>query len=85
MDPARFMATEGHIRIAGRNSSIGNDDCRQGDGVIRPQFLADLRASPEPTGAERDPYDRSGEPAPAGADECGVVTRVRDGPGEARR
>ncbi|MGW9396523.1 hypothetical protein ACE1N8_21485 [Streptomyces sp. DSM 116494] len=53
MDPARFMATEGHIRIAGRNSSIGNDDCRQGDGVIRPQFLADLRASPEPTGAER--------------------------------
>ncbi|MEU2896228.1 hypothetical protein ACWC4E_12720 [Streptomyces sp. NPDC001273] len=34
MDPAGFMATEGHIWIAGRNSSTGNDDCRQGDGVI---------------------------------------------------
>lgn len=75
VDPARFQATEGHIWLADVNSEIGNDDCREGDGVIRPQFLADLENGPLPTGEERDPYDRSRGPDGT-AEECGVVTRT---------
>ncbi|MEU6522076.1 hypothetical protein ABZ892_04335 [Streptomyces sp. NPDC046924] len=73
--PARFQATDGHIWLADSNSEIGNDDCREGDGVIRPQFLADLESSPMPTGEERDPYDRS-RGLDGAAGECGVVTRT---------
>ncbi|MFD6321428.1 hypothetical protein ACFWOL_00840 [Streptomyces sp. NPDC058442] len=75
VDPARFQATDGHIWLADINSEIGNDDCREGDGVIRPQFLADLENSPMPTGEERDPYDRS-RGLDGATEECGVVTRT---------
>lgn len=77
VDPARFQAGEGHIWITDVNGEISNDDCRDGDGVIRPQFLADRRGRPEPTGPARDPYDRSKDLEPAdGEADCGVVTRT---------
>ncbi|MGC0375411.1 hypothetical protein [Streptomyces sp. SAI-229] len=77
VDPARFRADEGHIWITDVNGEISNDDCRDGDGVIRPQFLDDRRGRPEPTGPARDPYDRSKDLAPAdGEAGCGVVTRT---------
>ncbi|MFI2375100.1 hypothetical protein ACH5AO_08545 [Streptomyces sp. NPDC018964] len=77
VDPARFRADEGHIWITDVNGEISNDDCRDGDGVIRPQFLADRRGRPEPTGPARDPYDRSKDLEPAGGEaDCGVVTRT---------
>ncbi|MGP3734070.1 hypothetical protein ACTWJ9_12695 [Streptomyces sp. GDS52] len=75
VDPTRFQATDGHIWLADSNSEIGNDDCREGDGVIRPQFLADLEDGPMPTGEARDPYDRS-RGLDEVAEECGVVTRT---------
>lgn len=80
MDPARFRFTEGRLWISDYNSEIANDDCREGDGVIRPQFLTDREEGPEPTGEARDPYDRSkGLDRPeqgAGEEDCGVVSRV---------
>ncbi|GGW33204.1 hypothetical protein [Streptomyces griseoloalbus] len=77
VDPARFRAGEGHIWVAATDSEISNDDCREGDGVIRPQFFADRRTGPEPSGEARDPYDRSRELTGAEDDgECGVVTRT---------
>ncbi|MET7292169.1 hypothetical protein ABZS79_08495 [Streptomyces griseoloalbus] len=77
VDPARFRAGEGHIRVAATDSEIANDDCREGDGVIRPQFFADRRTGPESSGEARDPYDRSRELTGAEEDdECGVVTRT---------
>ncbi|MFE9920262.1 hypothetical protein ACFYQA_01405 [Streptomyces sp. NPDC005774] len=50
VDPARFQVTDGHIWLADINSEISNDDCRNGDGVIRPYFLADLEGDPTATG-----------------------------------
>ncbi|MFD7686305.1 hypothetical protein [Streptomyces sp. NPDC059781] len=77
VDPARFQADEGHIWITDVNGEISNDDCREGDGFIRPQFLADRQGRPEPTGPARDPYDRSKDLEPADGDAgCGVVTRT---------
>ncbi|WP_030861169.1 hypothetical protein [Streptomyces sp. NRRL S-37] len=77
VDPARFQAAEGRIWITDVNGEISNDDCRDGDGVIRPQFLDDRRGRPEPTGPARDPYDRSKDLKPAGGEAgCGVVTRT---------
>ena len=77
VDAARFRATDGHIWVAGSYSDIANDDCRQGDGVIRPQFLSGRGTSPEPSGKARDPYDRSKElKADAGEEECGLATRT---------
>ncbi|MGJ3560664.1 hypothetical protein ACR6C2_28260 [Streptomyces sp. INA 01156] len=75
VDPTRFQTTDGHIWLADSNSEIGNDDCREGDGVIRPQFLPDLEDGPMPTGEARDPYDRS-RGLDGIAEECGVVTRT---------
>ncbi|BFO14630.1 hypothetical protein SHKM778_10180 [Streptomyces sp. KM77-8] len=74
VDPARFQAAEGHIWITDVDGEISNDDCRDGDGVIRPQFFADRHRSPEPTGPKRDPYDRGR--SLDGAADCGVVTRT---------
>ncbi|GHH89866.1 hypothetical protein [Streptomyces capillispiralis] len=77
MGPARFRFEEGHIWVVATDSEIANDDCREGDGVIRPRFFADRRTGPEPSGQARDPYDRSRELTGAeGDDECGVVTRT---------
>ncbi|WP_437034160.1 hypothetical protein [Streptomyces sp. enrichment culture] len=75
MDPARYRATDGYLWIHAVDGEISNDDCRDGDGVIRPQFLADRRTGPEPTGEVVDPYDRSR--GVTGDDDagCGVVTR----------
>ncbi|MBL3665463.1 hypothetical protein JL475_05495 [Streptomyces sp. M2CJ-2] len=75
VDPARFQATDGRIWLADVKSEIGNHDCRESYGVIRPQFLADLEGDPMPTGEERDPYDRS-RSLDGVAGECGVVTRT---------
>ncbi|MEV0689948.1 hypothetical protein [Streptomyces sp. NPDC050388] len=75
VDPARFQATGGRIWLGDINSEISNDDCRDGDGVIRPQFLADLEDGPVPTGEARDPYDRS-QGLEGAAEECGVVSRT---------
>ncbi|KOG19456.1 hypothetical protein [Streptomyces viridochromogenes] len=75
MDPVRFQVTEGRIWVTDVGSEIGNDACRAGDGFIRPKFEADLYASPEPSGAVVDPYDRSR--SLEGADEeCGTVSRT---------
>ncbi|MFC5240759.1 hypothetical protein [Streptomyces atrovirens] len=77
VDPARFRADEGHIWITDVNGEISNDDCRDGDGFIRPQFLADRQGRPEPSGPARDPYDRSKDLKPADGDAgCGVVSRT---------
>jgi hypothetical protein len=77
VDPARFQADEGHIWITDVNGEISNDDCREGDGFIRPQFFADRQGRPEPSGPARDPYDRSKDLKPADGDAgCGVVTRT---------
>nr|WP_078509418.1 hypothetical protein [Streptomyces viridosporus] len=74
-DLTRYRGTEGHLWITAVDGEISNDDCRDGDGVIRPQFLADLQSGPEPTGEALDPYDRSREVV--GDDGgCGVVTRT---------
>ncbi|MFD3732292.1 hypothetical protein [Streptomyces sp. NPDC058632] len=75
VDPARFQATDGHIWLADINGEISNDDCRDGDGVIRPYFLADLGVGPTTTGEARDPYDRSQE-LDGAAEECGVASRT---------
>ncbi|CAL9555791.1 hypothetical protein SUDANB176_04542 [Streptomyces sp. enrichment culture] len=74
-DPARYQSSEGHLWILAVDGEISNDDCRDGDGVIRPHFFADLRTAPRPTGEARDPYDRSKGVARAGG-ECGVATRT---------
>ncbi|MFC8369374.1 hypothetical protein ACFUIT_15560 [Streptomyces sp. NPDC057239] len=77
VDPARFQAGEGHIWITDLNSEISNDDCREGDGLIRPGFFTHRETGPEPSGKAHDPYDRSKELKPAEDDEdCGVVSRT---------
>ncbi|MFI1418324.1 hypothetical protein ACH4VX_10065 [Streptomyces sp. NPDC020731] len=77
VDPARFRFSEGHIWVVGLDSEISNDDCREGDGLIRPEFFADRRTDPEPSGKARDPYDRSKELKPTEDDAgCGVVSRT---------
>ncbi|WP_141665702.1 hypothetical protein [Streptomyces prasinus] len=58
-DPARFRVTDGRVRLLVVKSEIFNDDCRNGDGVIRPRFFTDRSDGPTPTGEARDPYDRS--------------------------
>ncbi|MFD0211443.1 hypothetical protein ACFVH9_20590 [Streptomyces hirsutus] len=49
-DPAGFQVTDGRIRPLAVESEIVNDDCRNGDGVIRPQFFTDRPDGPTPTG-----------------------------------
>ncbi|MEV7857537.1 hypothetical protein AB0O86_01440 [Streptomyces hirsutus] len=74
-DPAGFQVTDGRIRPLAVESEIFNDDCRNGDGVIRPQFFTDRPDGPTPTGEARDPYDRS--QGVRGADQgCGTVFRT---------
>ncbi|GAA3498865.1 hypothetical protein GCM10019016_059680 [Streptomyces prasinosporus] len=75
VDPAGYRNTEGRLWIVSVDGEISNDDCREGDGVIRPRFLADRRTGPRPTGKARDPCDRSREVARADG-ERGVVTRT---------
>ncbi|MFI8302451.1 hypothetical protein ACIF80_03155 [Streptomyces sp. NPDC085927] len=74
-DPARFQVTDGHIRPLAVESEIFNDDCRDGDGVIRPQFFTDRPHGPAPTGEARDPYDRSQGIREADQG-CGTVSRT---------
>ncbi|MET8895371.1 hypothetical protein [Streptomyces albogriseolus] len=77
VDPARHRGTEGRLWIRDLASETSNDDCREGDGLINPSFLSDLRTAPPQTGEFRDPYDRSTDvsrgDAPGG---CGVATRT---------
>ncbi|MER6107584.1 hypothetical protein [Streptomyces hirsutus] len=74
-DPAGFQVTDGRIWPLAVESEIFNDDCRNGDGVIRPQFFTDRPDGPTPTGEARDPYDRS--QGVRGADQgCGTVSRT---------
>ncbi|WP_432192022.1 hypothetical protein [Streptomyces sp. bgisy027] len=76
-DPVKYQGTEGRIWVFNVNSEIANDDCARSDGLIHPMFLADLYDSPEPSGAARDPYDRSKGLDEATAEtECGIVTRT---------
>ncbi|CAL9556415.1 hypothetical protein SUDANB15_04517 [Streptomyces sp. enrichment culture] len=74
-DPARYRSTEGHLWVPAVDGETSNDDCRDGDGVIRPYFSTDLRTAPRPTGEARDPHDRSKGVARAGGG-CGVATRT---------
>ncbi|WP_316959383.1 hypothetical protein [Streptomyces sp. TRM68367] len=74
-DPARYQVTEGRLWLVAVDSEIGNDLCREGDGFIHPLFDSELSAARQPTGEERDPYDRSKELTGAGR-ECGTVTRT---------
>jgi hypothetical protein len=75
LDPVKFQVTEGRIWVIDLDAEIGNDACRTGDGFIHPMFDADLHASPEPSGALVDPYDRSRE-LDGDDDECGTVSRT---------
>ncbi|GAB2465839.1 hypothetical protein [Streptomyces incanus] len=74
-DPARFRATGGHIWPLAVGSEISNDDCRYGDGVIRPKFFADRFDGSTPTGEARDPYDRSRD-LPDLDQGCAVMSRT---------
>ncbi|MFI1957657.1 hypothetical protein ACH46L_17865 [Streptomyces althioticus] len=73
-DPARYQGTEGRLWIRGLASETGNDDCREGDGLINPSFFSDLRTESPQDGETRDPYDRSTAVSREG--ECGVVSRT---------
>ncbi|MFE1259664.1 hypothetical protein ACFW5X_03975 [Streptomyces albogriseolus] len=76
-DPSRHQGTEGRLWIRDLASEIGNDDCREGDGLINPSFFGDPRTAPPRTGETRDPYDRStGVARGDDPDGCGVVTRT---------
>ncbi|MCT7355051.1 hypothetical protein N4P33_23275 [Streptomyces sp. 15-116A] len=76
LDLTEYQGTEGYLWISDVRGEISNDDCRDGDGVIRPQFRTDGEAGPETTGEPSDPYDRSGDVPEAEADGCGVVSRT---------
>ncbi|MQL65916.1 hypothetical protein F6Q10_25815 [Streptomyces vinaceus] len=73
-DPSRYQGTEGRLWIRDLASEIGNDDCRQGDGLINPSFFSDLLSASPQAGGTRDPYDRS--TSVSREDECGVVSRT---------
>ncbi|GAA1423957.1 hypothetical protein GCM10009601_27990 [Streptomyces thermospinosisporus] len=75
LDLAEYQGTEGRLWISDVRSEINNDDCKDGDGVIRPQFLADRQTGPGTTGAPVDPYDRGRELPGGGTGGCGVITR----------
>ncbi|MGX1677547.1 hypothetical protein ACWIFK_05280, partial [Streptomyces althioticus] len=53
---------------------MGNDDCREGDGLMNPSFFDDLRTASPRIGEARHPYDRSVTVSREGG--CGVVTRT---------
>ncbi|MFC5215447.1 hypothetical protein [Streptomyces coerulescens] len=74
-DPAKYQGTDGRIWVYAIDGEISNDDCRLGDGIIRPQFQADLMSGPESSGEAFDPYDRSRELNGAEED-CGTVSRT---------
>lgn len=77
VDPARWQVGEGHVWVVDLHSDIANDDCRQGDGVISPQFSTDRPTGPEPSGRTADPYDRSRELGETeGDEECGSASRT---------
>ncbi|MGY1526934.1 hypothetical protein ACW69C_24740 [Streptomyces sp. MN3] len=73
-DPSRHRGTEGRLWIRDLASEIGNDDCREGDGLINPSFFSDLLSASPQAGETRDPYDRS--TSVSREDECGVVSRT---------
>ncbi len=73
-DPSRHQGTEGRLWIRDLASEIGNDDCREGDGLINPSFFSDLLSASPQAGETRDPYDRS--TGVSREDECGVVSRT---------
>ncbi|MFC8441177.1 hypothetical protein ACFUJT_23800 [Streptomyces griseoincarnatus] len=73
-DPSRYQGTEGRLWIRDLASEIGNDDCREGDGLINPFFFSDLLSASPQAGGTRDPYDRS--TSVSREDECGVVSRT---------
>ncbi|MBJ6634306.1 hypothetical protein [Streptomyces sp. I5] len=73
-DPSRHQGTEGRLWIRDLASEIGNDDCREGDGLINPSFFSDLLSASPQAGETRDPYDRS--TSVSREDECGVVSRT---------
>ncbi|MDH3037359.1 hypothetical protein [Streptomyces sp. TRM75561] len=73
-DPSRYQGTEGRLWIRDLASEIGNDDCREGDGLINPSFFSDLLSASPQAGGTRDPYDRS--TSVSREDECGVVSRT---------
>ncbi|MFE7937717.1 hypothetical protein ACFU46_10190 [Streptomyces griseoincarnatus] len=73
-DPSRYQGTEGRLWIRDLASEIGNDDCREGDGLINPSFFSDLLSASPQAGETRDPYDRS--TSVSREDECGVVSRT---------
>ncbi|MFI9823109.1 hypothetical protein ACIHFC_21910 [Streptomyces sp. NPDC052013] len=75
LDLTEYQGTEGHLWISDVRGEISNDDCRDGDGVIRPQFRTDQEAGPDTSGEPSDPYDRSGD-VPEAAAGCGVVSRT---------
>ncbi|MEU0576982.1 hypothetical protein ABZ465_06685 [Streptomyces griseoincarnatus] len=74
VDPSRYQGTEGRLWIRDLASEIGNDDCREGDGLINPSFFSDLLSASPQAGETRDPYDRS--TSVSREDECGVVSRT---------
>lgn len=76
-DPVKYQGTEGRIWVFDLDGEIANDDCERSDGLIHPMFLADLYDGPTPSGAARDPYDRSrGLEDGETEAECGTVTRT---------
>ncbi|MEV5088724.1 hypothetical protein ACWEQ5_31200 [Streptomyces griseoincarnatus] len=73
-DTSRYQGTEGRLWIRDLASEIGNDDCREGDGLVNPSFFSDLLSASPQAGETRDPYDRS--TSVSREDECGVVSRT---------
>ncbi|MFF0165944.1 hypothetical protein [Streptomyces prasinus] len=69
------LVADGRVRLLVVKSEIFDDDCRNGDGVIRPQFFTGRPDGPTPTGAARDPCDRSKGVREADQG-CGIASRT---------
>ncbi|MGW4030230.1 hypothetical protein ACWEFL_13035 [Streptomyces sp. NPDC004838] len=76
-DPAKVVTTPGRLYVTRMDMSSGNAECgKDGEGFLRPQFLADrARSSSGAAGPTVDPYDRSKDLALL-PQECGTVTRT---------
>ncbi|WP_329136998.1 hypothetical protein [Streptomyces sp. NBC_00670] len=76
-DPAKWIATKGKLSLAENDAEFYNFECGVHDGYIHTVFPGDAPTGAPATGAEADPYDRSGTlPDDNDPDECGTVTRT---------
>lgn len=73
-DPAKYQVTPGKLSVLRYDESAGNTSCDVYDGFLHPEFSSTEPTTPAPTGATRDPYDRSEDIGRI--KDCGTVSRV---------